>query len=257
MRVSKFEDLTLLKFEQLSEAGGLVHAVTTRPWNMASHRGPQAELAVHRRRRLCRHLGLDFDRLTAPAQVHGPEVVPVDDALIGAGRFGRGGAVRFVDGLVTDRPGVPLLNLAADCVLLLVYDPGRSAVGSAHASWRGTLSGVVGNLVGQMMRCFGSDPAGLLAGIGPSAGPCCYRIDQDVQRIVASRYAAADRYLVRTGGAVSLDLWQLLADRLQSAGLSPANIEAAGLCTICDERFFSHRRDGPQTGRMALVCALT
>jgi len=250
-------EVTLLRFNRLSRQPGLVHAFTLRPWNMAPHRGPQAELAVERRRRLCQLLGLDFERLTAPAQVHGPEVVPVERSLEGAGRFGRDEAVGFVDGLVTDRPGLPLLNLSGDCVLLLLYDPRRGALGTAHASWRGIVAGVTENLVRQLTRSFGCRPDHVLAGIGPSAGPCCYRVERDVCRIVASRFDDAGRYLLHKNGATFLDMWRLVADQLAAAGVPAGNVEVAGCCTMCDRRFFSHRREGPSTGRFALICSLT
>jgi len=80
-----FQDTTLFQFPQLADQPRLVHAVTAKPWNLAPHRGPEAGKAVPRRRALCDHLGISFDRLTAPEQVHGPEIIPVAPADIGVG----------------------------------------------------------------------------------------------------------------------------------------------------------------------------
>lgn len=257
MLETTLDDTTLLQFPRLSSDARLVHAITTKPWNMASHRGPDAGRAIERRRRVCEWLGVPFDRLTSPAQVHGGEVVAITDDIVGAGRFGRDDAVPFVDGLVTDRPGVPIINLSADCVLVLAYDPVRRALGSAHASWRGLVAGVVTNLITQMRQSFGCDAANICAGVGPSAGPQRYRVREDVVRVLATRVDHPDRYLVRDGGGVNLDLWRLANDQLVGAGVPRAAIETAGLCTMSDARFFSHRRDGHGTGRFTLICAMT
>jgi polyphenol oxidase len=250
------EDSTLFQFPHLAAQPRLAHAVTARPWNMAPHRGPDASLAVERRKTLCIYLGISFDRLTAPEQVHSPEVIPVDAADVGAGRFGRQHAVRHVDGLVTDQEDLPILILCADCPVVVVYDPGRPAVGAAHASWRGTVAGITPHLVRTMVELYGSDPTRLLAGIGPSAGPCCYEVGPDVGRIVSRRFDEPARYLVTADGRTHLDLWRANTDQLLAAGLLEHNIHCASLCSICDSRFFSHRRDGADTGRFALIAAI-
>jgi hypothetical protein len=248
--------MDLLCFESLADCPKLVHVFTAKPWNLAPHRGPDRHLALANRRRLCAALGLEFDKLTAASQIHSPYVLAVTEADVGRGRDGRHSAVPYADGLITDRPGVALLSLSADCPTLLAYDPRRPAVGVAHASWRGTLCGVGTTLVGQMVRCFGCRPADLLAGIGPSAGPCCYEIRNDVRRVAETRLDDSHRFIGERDGRLYLDLWTTLREQLIRAGVPARNIESPGLCSICDERFYSHRRDGPETGRFGLVCAL-
>ncbi len=127
-------ELSLLRFERLSAASGLAHAITTRPQNLAPHRGPDRERAIHWRRRVCDILGVPFQNLTSPAQVHSADVLPIEPQDIGRGRDGRDSAVPFVDGLLTDRRGVPLILLSADCPLICAYDPDRPAIGAVHAS---------------------------------------------------------------------------------------------------------------------------
>ncbi len=247
----------VLCFPRLAVQTGLVHAVTLRPWNMAPHRGPDAHRAIERRRALCRALGLDFDRLTAPAQIHGADVLPIEPADIGRGRDGRDSAIPFVDGLLTDRPGVGIIMLSADCPPLLLYDPVRRVLGAGHASWRGTVAGIAANLVHQMTRSYGSRPQDLLAAIGPSAGPCCYAVGPEVRRIAATRLSDVDACVPRRDGRWYFDLWRALHIQLSEAGLKPENIETAAICSICDERLFSHRREGDAAGRYALIAGLT
>lgn len=224
---------------------------------MAPHRGAGADRAVEHRRRVCEMLGVDFDKLTSPAQVHGAEILGVDDADVGRGRFGRPTAVPFVDGLMTDRPGVPLILLSADCPLVLVYDAVRRAFGIVHASWLGTAAGITARLVREMVRCFRCRPADMQAAVAPSAGPGRYEVGLDVLRVFRSRRPDADRFFTPHGDRFLLDLWAANAAQLEENGVAADRIEVAGLCTISDDRFWSHRRDGADAGRNALIAALT
>lgn len=249
-------DLVLLRFERLSAENGVAHAVTTRPHNYAPHRGCGREEAVAWRQRVCRILRLEFECLTSPAQVHGAEILRVERADMGRGRDGRASAVPYVDGLITDQPGIPLILLSADCPLVWVYDPKRPAVGAVHASWQGTVARASENLVRQMRRAFGSEPSSLLAGIAPSAGPCCYEVGAEIRRIAETRLGNLERCFAQRDGRLFFDLWTANLHQLTESGILPEHVELAGLCTICDRRFWSHRRDGAEAGRFALILAL-
>lgn len=256
MRRTSPAGLPAWQFPALADAPGLVHAFVGKPCNWAPHRGRGRETAVDHRRALCTALGLDFDRLTSPAQVHGAELLTVEDVDVGCGRFGRAEAVPFVDGLLTDRTDAPLILLSADCPLVLIYDAVRAALAIAHASWLGTVAGITTRLVAAMRTSFGSDPSALCAAIAPSAGPCCYEVGAEVLRIFRTRMPDADRFFVPRGGKFMLDLWAANRAQLEAAGVPPERIESAGVCTICDASFWSHRRDGADAGRNALIAAL-
>lgn len=256
MQSESHGELTLLRFDRLSREPGLVHCVTTKPPNMAPHRGEGREDAIRWRQEICRILHVEYDRLTSPSQVHGADVLRVEDGDIGCGRDGRGSAVPNVDGLLTDKPGVPLILMSADCPLVCVYDPIHRAVGAVHASWKGTVAGGAEHLVHRMTAECGSDPAQLLAAICPCAGPCCYEVGREVQRLARTRLVDADACFVTRDGRLYFDMWQANRRQLTGAGVPDENIETAGICTICDPRFWSHRRDGETAGRFALWVAL-
>jgi YfiH family protein len=256
MIVEPLDDVALLRFSALARQPELAHAITTKPWNMACHCGPDADLAIGRRLRLCQIVNLPFDRLTCAEQVHGTGLALVNGTLVGAGRSDRSSAVPGVDGLLTDSPGVGLMVLSADCPLILVFDPRRPAVGVAHASWRGTVGRITYHLVDRMRMEFGSRPEKLWAGIGPSAGPDRYVVGEEVQRSAEASLGNRNRYLRATPGGVTFDLWSANRDLLIAAGVRPDHIEVAGVCTIQDERFFSFRREGAAAGRFALVAGL-
>ncbi len=250
------DDIRLLRFERLTAEAGIAHGVTTRPQNMAPHRGVDADQAVAWRRRLCAAMGCDYERLTSPAQVHGGEVLRVVACDVGRGRDGRGSAVPYVDGLVCDTPGVPMIFLSADCPLVWVYDASRHAVGVVHASWQGTVARAAENLVRQMVRSFGSDPGKLVAGIAPSAGPCCYEVGEEVRRIAQTRLDNADACFTPRGDKFMFDMWAANRRQLIGSGVPADAIEVAGLCSMCDERFWSHRRDRKDAGRFGMFVCL-
>lgn len=251
-----YGNIRLLTFERLSREAGLAHGVTTRPQNYAPHRGEGREQAIEHRKEVCRILGASYDRLTSPSQVHGADVLAVDDLDIGCGRDGRGSAVGNVDGLITDRSDVPLILMSADCPLICAYHPGRHAIGAVHASWKGTVGRAAEHLVHRMQAEFGCKPAELLTAICPSAGPCCYEVGRELLRIARTRLDNADDCFVHRDGRMYFDMWRANREQLVEAGVPEANIETAGICSICDQRFWSHRRDGENAGRTALFIAL-
>jgi YfiH family protein len=153
---------------------------------------------------------------------------------------------------VTDRPGVVLGIRVADCVPLLALDASRRAIGLAHAGWRGTLAGVAASLVRAMADAFGSRPADLACWIGPSIGPECFEVGDDVRA----------RFEVAFGASVAardrrVDLWRANAAALARAGVDPARIETVSLCTVCrSDLLHSHRASRGLPGRNLVFLAI-
>lgn len=185
-------------------------------------------------------------------QVHGTGVLRVGDVL----PFGNATAERGrmadepeADAAVTDVPGAVLAVLTADClpVVLAARDGGEVAV--AHAGWRGLAAGVLEATVAAMRA-----PAdGLLAWLGPAAGPAAYEVGGEVREaFTGADPGAAAAFAATRPGHWHADLYALARRRLQAAGLAAADIHGGGLCTITDRRFFSHRRNG-RSGRIATL----
>jgi YfiH family protein len=242
--------------ELLAAQPGLRHAMTMAGTNISLTGGPDRAHAAAVRQALCEGLGLSFTGLTVARQVHGCEVLPVDRDMIGAGRETAEDAIPHVDGLCTDQAGVPLLGISADCPLVLLYDPGVPALGIAHAGWRGAVAGIASRLVAQMQMSFGARASRMWAAIAPSAGPCCYEIRMDVERVVRARWSDPGRYLLGREGRTVLDLWSLNRDQLVAGGVAPDHIDLAGVCTICDHRFCSYRREGGLTRFAGLLAGI-
>ncbi|MEK6643496.1 MAG: polyphenol oxidase family protein [Planctomycetota bacterium] len=253
LTVEQFHDTQLLRFPAFQQIDGFAHVVTTRPWNMAPHCGPQYELAVSRRRMICEHIGLPFDRLTASDQVHSPHVLSVRPEDAGVGRDSRETAIKFTDGLVCNLPRVPLIQFSADCPLILAVDPRRRAVGTAHASWRGTVTQIATELIRQMQIEFAVNPPDLTVALCPCAGPVEYEVGNDVRRIAAARLGDVERFFPAREGRIFFDMRAANTAQLIAAGVRPDRIFVATASTMTDPRFYSHRRDGADTGRFAVI----
>jgi YfiH family protein len=166
-------------------------------------------------------------------QVHGSVVVREPDAR----------ARPQADGMATRVPGLAALVLTADCLPVALSAPG--AVAMIHAGWRGLAAGVLAEGVAALRDLGAAGP--VTAAIGPGAGGCCYEVGDEVREAFADVPDAMD--------GRRIDLKAVAAARLRAAGV--AAIHDAGLCTMCDERFFSHRRDHGTTGRQGGVAWLT
>lgn len=156
------------------------------------------------------------------------------------------------DALMTDCRGVVLAINTADCVPILLWDPVRKVSGAVHAGWRGSLSEIVSKTISRMEEAFGSAPEMILAGIGPSASPCCYEVDGAVLDPIKKKFHFWEDVIFRENkGRGYLDLVELNRRQLINSGLREKHIQAAGACTICHpERFSSFRRDKTAAGRM-------
>lgn len=193
--------------------------------NLGGATGDDAGAVDRNRERLRRGFGLRA--LHARRQVHGSDVVELD------------AAAPHADGLVARHPGDGALVLTADCLPVALAAPG--VVAMVHAGWRG----VAGSVLETAARRLGvGDGVAVQAAIGPGAGGCCYEVGDDLRELFA------------TSGR-TLDLKAIARERLLAAGVS--EVHDAELCTICTppDLFFSHRRDGPATGRQGGVAWLS
>lgn len=160
------------------------------------------------------------------------------------------------DIILTDRPEVTLYMRFADCVPLLLHDPVKGVIGIAHAGWLGTVRGAGRAAIQAMQEHYGSRPADILAGIGPSIGPDHYEVGADVIDQVREAFGEqAEQLIVSHAGRTHLDLWKANQLQLQEAGVE--KIETSGVCTACHlEDWFSHRAEKGRTGRFGALMAL-
>jgi len=192
------------------------------------------------RRRLMESLGAAV--LASARQVHGDRVKVIDSPLERDTEFDG------YDGLVTDQPGLALLVQQADCQAVLLHDPVQRVVAAVHVGWRGSIAGIIGKTVSVMGDRFGCKPQDLLAWVSPSLGPCCAEFVNHRQELPARfrRFETSPNHF---------DFWAISREQLLAAGLNQERIESAGICTCCESRFFSYRRE-KVTGRQGSAILL-
>jgi YfiH family protein len=180
-------------------------------------------------------------------QVHGTDALVLDRPVTGSDRFEGGW-----DALVTDQPGVTVAVRTADCVPVLVYDRGRRAVAAIHAGWRGALAGIVPKTIHLMLSRFAIAETDLRVSIGPSAGPCCYEVDDAVLTPLRSSWSDWPSLLRDDRGTKArLDLKALVRRQTAQIGIRPEHMTSVNLCTICHgDLFYSYRREGRVNGTM-------
>jgi YfiH family protein len=141
-------------------------------------------------------------------------------------------------------------------VPVLIHDPVHGVVAAVHAGWRGAVAGIVPNTLAVMRQRFGSQPASLRVSLGPSAGSCCYEVDEPVLSRLRAGYADWRSLVQETKpGAARFNLRGLVRGQAQSAGVREDGIYSVSLCTICHpDLFHSYRRDG--TARDTMVSGI-
>lgn len=217
--------------------------------------------AVHtNRRRFFGALGLDPSHVVRIRQVHGNDVLVVDQALAGNERFPRLllDDNYSYDAMVTDIPGLGLTISTADCHPIFVVDPHRPAVGAVHAGWRSSVRHIVGQALKKMGEVYGTDPADCFATLGPGIRGCCYQVDEPVIAPLRRAVRGWQSCVKPAGeGRWMLDLAHLNIGLLHEVGLRRDRIFDTGLCTACrNDLFYSYRAEKPITGRMMSLITL-
>ncbi len=259
MKRHQHNGIAYYTFESLDRFDELIHAITTRhggisvgrysSLNLTTGTGDDPAAVGENLERVCAALNLRRADLVSPNQRHTANVRRIEQT-------DRGQVYTGYDVFVTNQPGVPILLRYADCTPVLIYDPVHRATAVVHSGWRGTVQGATRAAVEALGREYGSRPADLVAGIGPSIGPCCYEIGEEVANAVRAAFDRADELLpVRSGKSRRhLDLWAANQRWLAEAGVR--QIEVAGLCTACRvDEFYSYRIEG-KTGHFGAVMAL-
>ncbi len=241
------------QFPHMAEHAGVVHGLFTRkggfsegPYqglNMGTGTGDSDDAVGRNKDALCGYMG--SEHLVYLRQVHGKDVLCWD------GDAAEDATVAEADAVITDRPGALLMIKTADCQAVLLFDPVKKVVANIHSGWRGSVANIIGRTLSVMTERYGSDPADVLAGVGPSLGPCCAEFVNFERELPEAFWAFGDRRR-------HFDFWGISRDQLEKEGVAAGNIQVSGLCTACPDNkdlFFSYRRD-KLTGRLANVIGL-
>jgi YfiH family protein len=219
--------------------------------NVGYGSGDDPDLIAENRRRAVEAV-LPGAELATVHQVHSPTVVYVDHAWPQDDR-------PHADAMVTDRPGILLGVLAADCAPVLFADPQAGVIGAAHSGWRGAFGGVNEATV-DAMEGLGAQRDRIAAVVGPSVSQASYEVDPGFRDRILEQDRANERFFVNgPAGRPHFDLSGYILHRLAKAGIGDA--AALGLDTYSDaDRFYSYRRsthhNEPSYGRQISMIGL-
>lgn len=234
----------------LGRRGGVSEGVCA-GLNVGLGSGDDREAVAENRRRAVQAVAPGAALVTVH-QIHSPEAVY-------AGASWPDGARPRADAIVTDRPGLALGILTADCTPVLLADRQAGVIAAAHAGWKGALGGVLEATLTLMER-HGADRARVAAAVGPVIARRSYEVDEAFLRRFAEADPENDRFFgPGRAGHHQFDLEAYVLARLAAAGITRA--EALGLDTYSDpERFYSYRRAThraePDYGRQISLIAL-
>ncbi|CAK8723669.1 peptidoglycan editing factor PgeF [Candidatus Electronema aureum] len=183
---------------------------------------------------------LGIEHLVSAMQVHGDRVLVADETISKDTEYA--GA----DALVTNQRGVGLLIQQADCQAVLLHDPVRAVIAAVHNGWKGSVLNIIAATVQLMQARFGTDPTDLRAVISPSLGPCCAEFVNWRAELPASLH----RHQVKEN---CFDFWAVSQEQLIAAGVRSEQIDTAGICTVCNQDFFSYRRATKEQARPGIT----
>ncbi|MBE6992190.1 MAG: peptidoglycan editing factor PgeF [Ruminococcaceae bacterium] len=219
--------------------------------NLSYTRGDDHDRVLENHRLFAEAVGYPMERLVSSRQVHGDTIHIADESDFG--KASRSELDYESDGLMTDKPGIPLMILTADCCPVLLFDPVRKAAAAVHAGWRGTALGIAGKAVREMVREYGCKSENIIAAIGPCISKCCFETDSDVPDAMEKGLGSgAERFITQSKDKYHVDIKGINAEFLRREGVT--NIHITDQCTACDtDRYFSHRKMGEKRGSLASV----
>ncbi|WP_299249309.1 peptidoglycan editing factor PgeF [uncultured Cytophaga sp.] len=251
-----YSNQTHWQFETLNTYLNLTHLVTGS--NLHINRGnilglnyglnvsDQEEIVQNNRSELLVQLHFNPATTVFPIQTHSNNVAIVTDD-------NKHSIFQNTDALITNTPSILIGVLSADCVPILLFDPKKRVVAAIHAGWKGTVAEIVSCTIKKMMLEFNCTPDTIIAAIGPSISSENFEVGEEV----SIQFKDACKHM-GPNGKMHIDI--CLANKLQllEIGVKESNISLSGLCTFKNNvDFYSARRDGFNTGRLASVIGLT
>ena len=243
-----------LQFTNLSEFGNLIHFSTTRQsgkskgmlssFNLGYTVNDNPQFVTENLDSLANIFGISRKQMVSPKQSHTKNIgiVKSENDLF-----------NDTDALITNIPNICIFVRTADCIPILLYDPVKKAAAAIHSGWKSTLQEISKHTIELMQKEYGTNPKDLIAGVGPSIGPEVYEVGPEVIEQFLN-YFDFDNYItpIKNSEKGFLNLWEVNKQILINSGIPGNQIEIAEMCTYSNpELFYSARRDGVKTGRLA------
>jgi len=229
--------------------GGVSHG-NHGEFNINEYCGDSAEAVCANRNVLCEELEIEPEHLIMPHQTHGTEMRLIGEDFFSLPCDIRRMVLEGVDGVMTAMRGVCIGVSTADCIPVLLYDEEHGVVCAVHAGWRGTVQRVVVKAIAEMRAACHTNPSKIKACIGPGISLENFEVGPEVyQQFMEASFNM--ECISRMYDKWHIDLWECNRIQLMEAGVNPANIQVAGICTYAHpDEYFSARRLGVESGRI-------
>ena len=262
-------EVVFLTYPILDQTGIVKHGFSTRiggvcegylgSMNLSFTRGDKEEAVRENYMRMAKALRVDADSFVFSQQTHTTNVRAVRFQDKGRGLL-TPLTYQDVDGLITNVPGLTLTTFYADCVPLYFVDPVHKAIGLSHSGWRGTVGRMGAVTLQRMQEEYGTDPANVIAAIGPSICQDCYEVSEDVIQEFQNTFEPKfhkQLFYRKENGKYQLNLWAANEIVLTEAGVPREQIAITNVCTCCNgDKLFSHRASQGRRGNLAAFLAL-
>ena len=250
----------MFQIPQLSKHKGLFHVFSEKSdGNMANSISGviyNFDQVLKNRKKFLEKVGVDSNKTVCMWVTHGDEIIDADPKTAGVSMRDYSKAIK-VDGLMTNRKGLYLFLLIADCLPIIIYDPVAEAVGLIHAGWRGVDLEIAKKGVEMFKSKYKSGVENIIVAIGPCAQKESF-VKENPEHVDDPRWR--DFIVLDIAKLYKIDLVGFTKKQLLDAGIKKENIIDCGIDTVKDKRFFSHVRDCnnniSRQGRFACVVGL-
>lgn len=225
--------------------------------NLGFNRGDDPQNVRENYMKLTQSMGIPYDSLVISKQVHETVIEKVTYEERGNGIL-CDNKWESADGIYTDLSDVALVTHYADCVPLFFYAPSAHFIGLAHAGWRGTVGEIGPHMIKIWVEEEGIDVSEIEVAIGPSIGPCCFEVHEDVAEAFMHKFQDQKQIVQPIAGdKYKVDLWAYNRALLIEAGVNPDKIHVGEVCTCCNhETFYSHRYTQGERGTLSAMMYL-
>ena len=250
----EIKNIHLLHFKNLSIYQNIIHFSTTRiggksqgilsSFNLGYTVNDNPKIVTENLDSLANTFGISRKQLVSPKQTHSKNIGIVKS---------ENDIFPDTDALITNVPGICIFVRTADCVPILLFDPVKKAIAAIHSGWKGTIQEISKQTIELMQKEYGTNPNDLIAGIGPSIGPEVYEVGPEVIDQFNLKFGI-DHIItpIENTNKGLLNLWEVNKQILQNCGVPEHQIELSEKCTYSNpDLFYSARRDGVKTGRLA------
>lgn len=257
----KKDGLKIIRFSHFEKHPHFVYFITTR--SSGKSIGPLASLnlgfqeydspenVIDNRRQLAKSTDIPFESFVFLKQTHSNNIKIIEVSDKAKGLLSKENSIQDTDGFILTQTGICPIVMTADCVPLILFDPVKNIAGVFHAGWRGTLK-LISQKGLKLMTEYGSNPSDVLVSIGPSIGPCCYEVGEEVIEDVKKVFPNSfNELIIKKNNNSHLDLWSANKLQLIHEGVKEHNIIVCNDCTFHNpETYFSYRYTKGITGRM-------